>query len=282
MPTTEAAIAERREAAGAILALKDNYRLGAALAVVGVLTGLLAFYLLADIYILNIDGKILDGRPDEAITVQITFAMLGWIGVSAGALWGAVLYGFVKKLPWAWFWGTVAATAQLLAGFFPMIPPSSIGLPAPTIWVFLLALLLWFGMLLIGGVNKKLIVLTFVAGLAYVLTYMDGVATISKFQTTTYNDFWKGLYAMAQMVNWWGAAAWAVFIFATLKRKSWAIPLGIFAALMSMMGGYPLAVINIIEAKRFSMFLPGPLISTALLVVLLLPATQRLITGDAR
>ncbi|MDT8305560.1 MAG: hypothetical protein RRC07_06455 [Anaerolineae bacterium] len=282
MPTSQATLTETREEPRARLAIKNNHTLGAALAVAGILTGLLAFYLLADIYVLNIDGKILDGRPDEAITVQITFAMLGWLGLSAGALWGAVLYGFAKKLPWAWFWGTVAATVQLLAGFFPMIPPSSIGLPAPTVWVFMLALVLWFGMLLIGGVNKKVIALTFVAGLAYVLTYMDGVATISKYQTTTYNDFWKGMYAMAQMVNWWGAAAWAVFIFATLKHKSWAIPLGIFAALMSMMGGYPLAIVNIIEVERFSMFLPGPLISTVLLVVLLLPGTQKLISGDAR
>jgi hypothetical protein len=282
MPASQAVLPETFEQPRERLAIRDNHRLGIVLAVLGVLTGLLTFYLLADIYMVNIQGKILDGRPDEAITVQLTFAMLGWIGVSAGALWGAVLYGFAKKLPWAWAWGTVAATAQLLAGFFPMIPPSSIGLPAPTIWVFLIALVLWFGMLLIGGVTKKLIALTFVAGLAYVLTYMDGVATISKFQTTTYNDFWKGLYAMAQMVNWWGAAAWALFIFAALKRKSWTVPLGIFAALMSMMGGYPLAVINIIEVKRFSMFLPGPLISTILLVVLLLPATQRLLAGDRR
>lgn len=279
MPASQATLTETREEPRDWLAIRNNNKLGVVLAVVGILTGLLAFYLLADIYVLNIEGKIADGRPDEAITVQITFAMLGWLGVSAGALWGAVLYGFAYQKPWAWFWGTVAATVQLLAGFFPMIPPSSIGLPAPTIWVFLLALVLWFGMLLIGGVNKKIIALTFVAGLAYVLTYMDGVATISKFQTTTYNDFWKGMYAMAQMVNWWGAAAWAVFIFAVLKRKSWAIPLGIFAGLMSMMGGYPLAIVNIVEVKRFSMFLPGPLISTLLVIVLLLPATQRLIDG---
>lgn len=261
--------------------MKSNNKLGAALAAIGILTGLLTFYLLADIYIPNINGKILDGRPDEAVTVQIVFAMLGWLGTSAGAVWGAVLYGFATKQEWAWFWGVVAATLQMLAGFFPIIPPASIGLPTPTIWVFMLASILWFGMLFIGGVNRKIIGLTFVAGLAYVLTYMDGVATISKYQTTTYNDLWKGVYAMAQMVNWWGAAAWAVFIFAVLKRKTWAVPLGIFAGLMSMMGGYPLAIINVIEVKRFSMFLPAPVISTVLIIVLLLPGTPRLITDRA-
>ena len=196
--------------------IKDNHKLGIALSVVGILTGLLVLFLLASIYQVNIDGKIAGERPDEAITVQIVFAMLSWLGVSAGALWITVLYGFINKTDWAWFWGTVAATVQLLVGFFPMIPPSSIGLPAPTIWVFLLAAVLWFGMLFIGGVDKKIITLAFVSGLAYVLTYIDGVGAISRYQTET-KGFIASMYAMSQMVNWWGAAVWAVFIFALIK-----------------------------------------------------------------
>lgn len=258
--------------------IRDNYKLGAVLASIGIFAGLLLFYMLADSYMPTILAKSAGGRPDEAVAVQISFAMLGWLGILAGALWVAVLYGFLYKEEWAWFWGVVAASVQLLAGFFPMIPPSSVGLPAPTIWVFLIAGVLWFGMLLIGSVNKKIIAFTFVAGLAFVLTYMDGVANISKFQTTTYNDFWKGMYAMAQMVLWGGAAAWAVFIFAVLKRKAWAVPLGIFAGAASMIGGYPLAVINIIEVQRFSMFLPAPLIAMGLFIALWLPGTKKLIT----
>jgi hypothetical protein len=138
--------------------LKNNHKLGIALSIVGILTGFLILYLMASIYNVNIEG-------DEAITVQIVFAMLGWLGVSAGALWVAVLYGFLNKANWAWFWGTVAATVQLLVGFFPIIPPASIGLPTPTIWVFLIAFTLWFGMLFIGGVDLKIIALAFVSGL---------------------------------------------------------------------------------------------------------------------
>ncbi|MCJ7701331.1 MAG: hypothetical protein MUO62_07090, partial [Anaerolineales bacterium] len=163
--------------------IKGNHKLGVALSTIGILTGLLILFLMASIYNVNIDGKIAGERPDEAITVQIVFAMLSWLGVSAGALWVAVLYGFINKTDWAWFWGTVAATVQLLAGFFPMIPPSSIGLPAPTIWVFLIAFVLWFGMLFIGGVDFKITALAFISGLAYVLTYIDGVGAISRYQT---------------------------------------------------------------------------------------------------
>ena len=257
--------------------MKNNYRLGAWLSVIGFFTGLLLYYYLSDAYMLVVNGKIAGGRPDEALAVKITYSMLGWIGISASAIWGAVLYGFIKNEKWAWYVGTIAAALQMLAGFFPSIPAKSINLPAPTLTVFFIATALWFGMLLIGKVNKKVIALIFIAGLAYVLTYVDGVATISKYQTTTYNDFWKGMYIMAQMVLWFGATAWFVFAFAVLKRKTWAVPLGIAAGLMSMIGGYPLAVVNIIEAQRFSMFLPAPLIATGLLITLLLPKTKQLI-----
>jgi len=257
---------------------KNNNKLGAILAIVGILTGLLILYLLASIYNVNIEGKIADGRPDEAITVQIVFAMLGWLGMTAGALWVAVLYGFLNKANWAWFWGTVAATIQLLVGFFPMIPPASIGLPTPTIWVFLIAIVLWFGMLFIGGVDIKIIALAFVAGLAYVLTYIDGVGAISRFQTES-EGFVNGMYAMSQMVNWWGAAAWAVFIFALVKRKSWTLPMGVFAASMSIFGGYPVGLTDVIAIKgTFSMFLVAPVISTGLLIYLLLPGTKKMLT----
>ena len=256
--------------------IEGNHKLGVALSTIGILTGLLILFLMASIYNVNIDGKIAGERPDEAITVQIVFAMLSWLGVSAGALWVAVLYGFINKTDWAWFWGTVAATVQLLAGFFPIIPPSSIGLPAPTIWDFLIAFVLWFGMLFIGGVDSKITALAFVSGLAYVLTYIDGVGAISRYQTEV-KGFINAMYAMSQMVNWWGAAVWAVFIFALIKGKSWAIPVGVFAAAMSMFGGFPLGVTDVVIKGRFSMFLVAPVISTGLLIYLLLPGTKKMI-----
>ncbi|MCX6069087.1 MAG: hypothetical protein NT121_25650 [Chloroflexi bacterium] len=259
--------------------MKNNTKLGVALAILGLLAGLLTFYLMASQYNLVIDVKTAAGRTDEATSVTITYAVLGWIGIAAGAIWATVLYGFVRKESWAWFWGAVAATIQLLVGFFPAIPAMDSHLPGPTMAVFGIGAILWFGMLLIGGVNWKVITLTFFAGIAYVLTFMDGVAPISKYTTSHDNPFWNGMYVMSQQVSWWGAVAWAIFIFAVFKKKGWAIPVGIFGAAMSMMAGYPLGLHNAIyEVQRFSMFLPAPLLSTILLVVILLPSTQKMLT----
>jgi hypothetical protein len=99
--------------------MKNNSKLGAILAIVGILTGLLIFYLLANQYNLVIDAKTASGQLDEATSVTITYAVLGWIGITAGAIWAAVLYSFLNMEKWDWFWGAVAATVQLLVGFSP-------------------------------------------------------------------------------------------------------------------------------------------------------------------
>jgi hypothetical protein len=266
--------------------MKNNLKLGAVLAVIGIVAGILCLYFVADTYNAVIHTHFNAGDWEESNTVRIVYAVLGWLGTAAGALSAAVLWGFLNKQDWAWLWGTVAATILLLAGFFPMIPAADSGLPVPTMWVFMLAAVMWFGMLLVGGVSGKIITLTFIAGLAYVLTFIDGVAPFSKFQTTFQmptafvenpNTFWNGMYVILQEVSWWGAAGWAIFIFATLKKKSWAIPVGIFAASMSMLAGYPLGLHNVAEVQRFSMFLPAPLLSTGLLIYLLLPGTKKML-----
>ena len=66
--------------------MKNNSKLGAILAIVGILTGMLVFYLLAVQYNLVIDAKTASGRMDEATSVTITYAVLGWIGITAGAI----------------------------------------------------------------------------------------------------------------------------------------------------------------------------------------------------
>ncbi|MFA7289951.1 MAG: hypothetical protein WC055_13825, partial [Melioribacteraceae bacterium] len=81
--------------------MKGNSKFGAVLAFIGILTGFLLLYLLADTYMPIVEGKItITGRPDEALTVRIVHALLGWVGMTAGALWAVVLYGFIKNKDW--------------------------------------------------------------------------------------------------------------------------------------------------------------------------------------
>ncbi len=260
---------------------KSSY-IGIVLSILGIFAGLLLFYLLAHNYMDVVNGKIDQGRPDEAVAVEITHSMLGALGLVASALWGAVLYGFVKKQNWSWLWGTVAAALQLLAGFFPTIPAKSIDYPAATMPVFIIALVLWFGMVYIGKVHRKVIALAFFGGIAYVLTYINGVAVISRYQhlgfETSIPDVLKGMYAVVQMSFWMGAAAWLVFTFAVFKHKSYTVPLGIMAALTSIIGGYILSVVELTEKGGvFSLYLPAAIVATVLLIYILTPQAKRLI-----
>jgi hypothetical protein len=145
------------------------------------------------------------------------------------------------------------------------------------VWVFLIAFVLWFAMLFIGGVEKRSSLSLCMRDSLRVLTYMDGVGAISRYQTVE-ESLPNGMYAMGQMVNWWGAAAWAVFIFGMIKGKSWIIPVGIFAAMMSMLGGFPVGITDVIRLGRFSMFLPAPIIG--LLCWILSPSGKRLFRGE--
>jgi antibiotic biosynthesis monooxygenase (ABM) superfamily enzyme len=68
-----------------------------------------------------------------------------------------------------------------------------------------------------------------------------------------------------------------VFIIALVKGKRWALPVGVFAAAMSMFGGFPVGITDVIIQGRFSMFLVAPLISTGLLIYMLLPKTKMMV-----
>lgn len=257
--------------------LVDNRRLGLALSVVGILIGFLAMILIASIYIPVVEGKILEGRPDEAITVRIVYALMGWLGMIGGAIWAVVLYWFATGKKSAWVWGVGAASLQILSGFFPMIPAGSIGMFSPTLWILLSAFVLWFGMLWIGGVKSKIITLAFITGMAYVMTFIDGVGAISRYQTVKL-PFTVGMYAMGQLVCWLAAAAWVVFITFLVSGNRRTIPAGVLAAVLSIFGGIPVGITDVVRLGRFSMFLPGPVLSALILVVILLPGTRKLLS----
>lgn len=167
---------------------------------------------------------------------------------------------------------------QILSGFFPMIPAGSIGLFSPTLWVILIAFALWFGMMWIGGVQGKIVLLAFFTGMAYVMTFIDGVGGISRYQTVKL-PFTIGMYAMGQMVCWLAAAAWVVFIVSLVSGKENTFTVGILAAALSIYGGIPVGITDVFRLGRFSMFLPGPLLSTLILVIILLPGPKKMIEG---
>ena len=79
--------------------MKNNHKLGAILAVIGMVAGILTLYFLADTYNTVISTHFNAGEWEESNTVRFVYAVLGWFGIAAGALSGSVLYGFLTKRP---------------------------------------------------------------------------------------------------------------------------------------------------------------------------------------
>jgi hypothetical protein len=149
---------------------------------------------------------------------------------------------------------------------------------SPTLFVILIAFALWFGMLWIGGVKARVITLAFFTGMAYVMTFIDGVGAISRYQTVEL-PFTVGMYAMGQLVCWLAAAAWVVFIVYLVSGNPKTIPTCVLAASLSIFGGIPVGITDVFRLGRFSMFLPGPLLSALILVIVLLPSTKKWLPG---
>jgi hypothetical protein len=257
--------------------MQDNFRLGAALAVIGTMVGLSALYVFPQIYNPLINTMVNLNRVHESWSVRLVFPVLGYLSITSGVLWLVALYGFLCREKWAWMLGLVACTFSLLAGFFPMVPAMDAKVFPLTVVIFVPSLFLWLGLFIVRKIDARIAILAFVAGLAYVLSFMNGVAPIAKYVASIGEDFVNGLYVMTQQINWWGSAAWAVFIFALLSRREWSRILGIGAGLMAVVGGTPLAVASTLEVRRFSLFTLSPLLSITLVVILLLPATRRLL-----
>ncbi|MCI0478914.1 MAG: hypothetical protein L0Y55_21940 [Anaerolineales bacterium] len=267
--------------------MQDNFKLGAGLALIGAVVGMIGFYVFVQIYNPLITTMINLNRAHEGESVRYTFAVLAFLTITAGALWSLALYGFLTRERWAWMLDIIASTLSILAGFFPTVPAMDAKMPPLTLVIFVPNLVLWLALFVVRKTNWRIVALALVAGMAYTLAFMDGVAPIAKFHETLDKDATvNALYLFVQQINWWASAAWAIFIFALVGRKPWARVVGIGAGLLECWGGYPVGILNALEVKRFSLFLPAPLLSTALVIFLMTPFARKLLAdfarGDAR
>jgi hypothetical protein len=262
--------------------MQDNFKLGAVLAVIGVVVGMIGFFVFTQIYNALITTMVSLNRAHEGESVRYTFAVLGWLTIAGGALWTLALYGFLTKERWAWMLGIIASTLSILAGFFPAVPAMDAKVPPLTLIIFVPSLILWLALFVVRKTDWRIVVLALLAGIAFTLSFMDGVAPIARFNQTLGQGAVNAMYLFVQQINWWASAAWAVFIFALVARQPWARIVGIGAGLLECWGGYPIGVVNMLEVKRFSLFLPAPLLSTVLVIFLILPVGRKLIDDWVR
>lgn len=254
---------------------EERTKAGGIISLVGTLVGIVgvfAIFMLS--YQPMINAELAAGRPDEASIVKYVIPFLSDIGIMAGVLWAVAAYGFFRNKNSAWTAALIANVASLVAGFFGMIPAASRGLFPMFIIVFIPNLITYFLLLCyVRRVDGKIITLSLLSGIAYVLAFMNGVASTDKIILAGDSAF-----IVVQRLNWVAATAWAVFTVGLLKRKPWIKGVGLGAGLMTLIAGIPLAAISTINEGRFSMFSPAPMLGLLLLIILLAPAGDRMLT----
>ena len=90
-------------------------------------------------------------------------------------------------------------------------------------------------------VDKKIIAISTVAGMAYVMAFMNGVAATDQMLA----GGGEMVFLMGQRLSWIGSFAWAGFVIALLNRKKYVIPLGLAAALITIDSRHPLRCCDI-------------------------------------
>ncbi|MGC9400270.1 MAG: hypothetical protein ACP5HM_14200 [Anaerolineae bacterium] len=251
-----------------------RYKLGVAIALVGAVLGIVvSLFLFVRWYEPVVLAEIAAGRPDEGVIVEYIFPALNDVSVVAGIFWALAAYGFLTERSWGWTLAVVANVLALQGSFFTMIPPVTRGLSPYTMVIFLPNLVA-YGLLLfaVRKVDWRIAVVGLFSGIAMVLSFMNGVASTNKMITTEMT-----LFVAVQRLNWIAAAGWGVFTIGLLLRPAeWVRLTGLGAGLLEITVGLPLGIVTAIEAGRFSMFLPAPLLSLALVILLALPWGRRI------
>ncbi len=234
---------------------------------VAVMNTLVAFYLFVSDWWLVFETEIAHGRPDEAEIVRWILPGLNDLIMIGGVIWLMAAYGFFTHAKWASSAGVIASVVSMVGAFFWMIPPASRGLFPSYLWIFLANMAGWAIMALhtrrlalwVAGISL-------LAGMTYVLTFMNGIASTDRIIVTG-----RAIYVAAQRLNWASAVAWGVAVIGMIHLKPWARLLGIGAGVLGFLAGAPLAYATMQASGTFSMFAPAPAMGLLLAILFALP-----------
>ncbi len=223
----------------------------------------------------QIQAEVARGSPTEALLASYVLPGVAVVGLLGGVLWLVAMYGFAVHRRWAYVSAMGGSVLCVLGGFFPILPwvSSGLGFP-PTSLVFALNLVLFVLLQVrVMTVTKTVLLFGLLAGMAYILAFINGVAGTHYIITT------GGVYfELLQPVNFAASAIWAAATVAIVLRKEWSEPTALAGGIASVIGGVPLALLTQTELARPSLFWPSPLLSLVLLAAFFLTGKGRSVT----
>jgi hypothetical protein len=256
--------------------MKVNERLGGILSIIGALVGIIGTMLIfLSWYQTAMAAEA--AEPGCEILLKTLMPALGDVGIIAGVIYLVSAYGFFTHRNWAFKLAIVANVLALQGGFFLNVPLMAADLPPIYFAIFFPNVALYF--LLTRWVGKlpwSRILLGLVAGIAFVLCLMNGIASWSRIITIG-----APIFMLVQRLHWVAMIGFGIVTVGILLRpRDWMRILCIGAAVTELVVGIPLAQATTIQLARFSLFSLAPIMSLVLLVICLWPRLWTRLAGD--
>jgi len=260
--------------------MKERSKVGAAISLIGTFLGIIVIYAsFLQVYDPIMASEMADGRAGGEIVAdglsvsKYVMPIVNDIGIIGGVIWAVAAYGFMKRENWAWATAILANVLSLLS-FFMLIPAMSRGISPIYAIVFIPNIIAFFLLLAyVRKIDPKIIAISTVAGMAYVMAFMNGVAATDQMLSGG-----GTIFVVGQRLNWIASIALGTFVIALLTRKKWAFQLGLGATLLTLVAGIPMGVVTAIESAKFSMYFLAPMLALFLKISLVTPKSNKVIT----
>jgi len=247
--------------------MKTNHRLGAILAIIAALMGIIGHFVLFDTwYVAGMQAEA--AEPGCEILLKTIHPLLTDFGILGGILFAVSAYGFFTKKHWALFLSVVGLVLALLGAWFVNVPFMAAGLPPAYFILFWPYVVLYFLFTVaVGKVSWSRTLLALVTGIAYIFCWMNGIASTSRIITQG-----APIFTLVQRLHFLAMIGWAVVTVGILIRPAeWLRVLGITAGVTELVVGIPLAIATAQQLGRFSLFAMAPIACLGLAVVLVWP-----------
>jgi hypothetical protein len=269
---------------------RKNKLIGIIISLVGAILGIFGTWILFILGYEPLQAAMLPMPPQGGVgtdLIAILFLpIVGDFAIIGGVLYTLSALGFYSDAKWAFKVAIIANIISLQATFWPFIPYITVGLTPVHLILFIPNLVFYFALLqFVGESSWSQIILALLTGMAFVMTFMNGVASTKHIIDVVQGRMDTGgpIYAISQRINWIGAFGFAAVTAGILlyQEKEWVRYTGIGSAILALLGGLPLAIINTLEKGDISMFFFSPILCIPLLIIFLWPSLwDRLILSD--
>ncbi|MFX0034908.1 MAG: hypothetical protein ACFE9I_04610 [Candidatus Hermodarchaeota archaeon] len=209
-----------------------------------------------------------------AVVVEFIFPFISDIGIIAGVLYLLSAIAFIQDDKRAFTLAIIANVLAIQSAFWPIVPAIITAQPPLFPPLFFTHLIIYF--LLMGPIARfsgKTALLGLIVGMAWVLSFMNGVAATNRIVALG----WP-LFTAMQRLNWIASIGFGIAtVGIALRPSEWVRKVGLGAAILEAVAGFSAGLFSPFEG--FSLFLLGPILATVVLVLFISPKYWQKITS---